>query len=385
MNEDNNIPQIQSSEELRRELLKQYWLDPRENYPMPYHVLEYNGVPFSPLGGIQAISGQKKNGKTFVLTQMMAAILCTGSERVEQMLPGLRMPQRTLEHIGHPPRVLFVDTEMEKPNTAKVLRRVHWLCGWETDTPHDQFGVLWLRSVTRDETTKEAAYQKRYRLIKKAIDEMKPDVVFIDGVRDIIGDFNDNEESSELVLDLMALAETRQMSIWLTLHLNPRPKNDDESKMRGHLGTELGNKVTDTLVSIKKKDAGTGEVTFTVQQQDARDKDMDDWKFKITDVAGNLGIPRIIDNTNMEADTGEVPGDEPEEIKKWIRAAEDMFEWPLSKGDVKRLVFEGIGKQRNHAKQNADLRIALNLNLLEESTIKKKGSYLLQPGQDVPF
>ena len=272
----------------------------RKDSKKTFHVLEYNGVPFSPLGGIQAISGQKKNGKTFVLTQMMAAILCTGSERVEQMLPGLRMPQRTLEHIGHPPRVLFVDTENEIPNLASVLRRVHWLCGWDTVTQHDQFSEIWLRSVTRDETTKESACQKRYRLIKMAIDEMKPDVVFIDGVRDIIGDFNDSEESSDIVSDLMALAETRQMSIWLALHMNPRPKNDDESKMRGHLGTELGNKVTDTLVSIKNNDAVTGEVTFTVRQQDARDKDMDDWKFKITDVAGNLGIPMIIENTNNE-------------------------------------------------------------------------------------
>ena len=80
--------------------------------------------------------------------------------------------------------------------------------------------------------------------------------------------------------------------------MNPRPKNDDESKMRGHLGTELGNKVTDTLVSIKKKEAG-GQVTFTVQQQDARDKDMEDWQFVVCDAAGALGIPKIINNGNL--------------------------------------------------------------------------------------
>ena len=121
---------------------------------------------------------------------------------------------------------------------------------------------------------------------------LKPDAVFIDGVRDIIGDFNDNKESAELVQSLMSMASQKGICIWLALHMNPRPGNDDESKMRGHLGTELGNKVTDTLVSIKKKDA-TG-VTFTVKQQDARGKDMDDWKFEVTDDAGSLGIPRLI-------------------------------------------------------------------------------------------
>ena len=74
--------------------------------------------------------------------------------------------------------------------------------------------------------------------------------------------------------------------------MNPRPGNDDESKMRGHLGTELGNKITDTLVSIKRKDANG--VTFTVKQNDARGKDMEDWTFEVTEAAGALGIPRIL-------------------------------------------------------------------------------------------
>ena len=84
------------------------------------------------------------------------------------------------------------------------------------------------------------------------------------------------------------------MCIWNVLHMNPRMSNDDESKMRGHLGTELGNKVSDTFISIKKKDATTGEVTFTVKQNDARGKDVDDWTFQVVDDAGGLGIPKIL-------------------------------------------------------------------------------------------
>lgn len=277
--------------------LQPYLLDATENYPEPIYLLEYNGVPFSTLGGVQALSGQKKNGKTFLLAQLMAAVLGIDSERVKTYLPGLRVPQRTLEYWGHLPTVLYVDTEMEKLNSAKVLRRVHWLCGWQMDLPCERFHVLWLRSVTdtKDDkgVVKEKAYQKRYRLIRQAIDILKPDAVFIDGIRDIIGNFNDNEESSALVTDLMALAEQRQICIWNTLHMNPRMKNDDESKMRGHLGTELGNKVTDTLVCIKHKNDKTGEVYFTVKQDDARGKDMEDWEFVVTGAAGALGVPQM--------------------------------------------------------------------------------------------
>ena len=299
MSDENKIP-LPGDEPVvdkRMAEIEPYLLDATENYPEPYYMLEYNGVPFSTLGGIQAISGQKKNGKTFLLAQLMAAILGVNSDRVSTYLPGLRIPERTLERLGHLPTVLYVDTEMEKLNSAKVLRRVHWLCGWQMDLPCERFHVLWLRSVTdtKDDkgTVTEKAHDKRYRLIKQAIDILHPDAVFIDGIRDIIGDFNDNEESSNLVTDLMALAEQRQICIWNTLHMNPRPKNDDESKMRGHLGTELGNKITDTLVCIKHKNDKTGEVYFTVKQDDARGKDMEDWEFVITNAAGALGVPQM--------------------------------------------------------------------------------------------
>ena len=180
MNEEsNNLPVLESADELAWKELRQYLLDPREDYPEPYFMLEYNGVPFSTLGGIQAISGQKKNGKSFVLTQLMAAVLGIESERVKVMLPGLRVPERTVEYLGHLPRVLYVDTEMEKLNSAKVLRRVHWLCEWDMKQPNDRFSVLWLRTVEDDEEMKEKAYQKRFRLIQQGLELMKPDIVFM--------------------------------------------------------------------------------------------------------------------------------------------------------------------------------------------------------------
>ncbi len=291
---DNNTPQLPSAEDSMLQQIRPYLLDPREDYPEPYYMFEYRGVPLSPLGGLQAISGQKKNGKSFVLTQLMAVCLGHDTSRVLANLPGLTIPERTIEYLGHEPNVLYVDTEMEKLNSAKVLRRVHWLCNWDMKQPNDRFNVLWLREV--EATDDEPAYRKRHRLIRMAIETLSPDIVFIDGVRDLIGDFNDNEASSALIQELMSLASRKHICIWTALHFNPRPGNDEESKMRGHLGTELGNKVTDTLVSVKKKD--TNGVTFTVKQQDARGKDMDDWHFVVSDVAGRLGIPQITDNAS---------------------------------------------------------------------------------------
>ena len=371
------LPPIPTGEDLEiRQMvgdISQYLLDAGQDYPEPHYLLEYGGIGFSPLGGIQAMTGQKKNGKSFVMTQLMAAILGDGSDRVENYLGGLRLRQDTVDHIGHRPTVLYVDTEMEKLNTAKVLRRVHWLCGWDLKLNSEYFHVLWLRQV--EEPT------KKLEIVLKAIEAYRPTAVFIDGLRDLLTDFNSLEESMPLIAKLMKTATEMECCIWNVLHMNPRPKNDDESKMRGHLGTELGNKVTDTLSSVKKKEGD--RVWFTVSQLDNRGKDMPEWQFEVTDDAGELGIPRIIPNgMNMDKD---VKCDDPEKILEWIRKARDMYEWPMSRKDIKKNVFAAIGGQKNKDKQQADLMAALNLKYLQETTIKNNGYPMLIPSDELPF
>ena len=73
MESENKLPEIRTAEQRRADALKPYWLDPTVEYPEPHFLYEFHGVGFSPLGGIQAISGQKKNGKTFVLAQWTEA------------------------------------------------------------------------------------------------------------------------------------------------------------------------------------------------------------------------------------------------------------------------------------------------------------------------
>lgn len=379
--ENNNMPQLATQEELAIKQLRPYLLDPREEYPEPYSMLEYNGVPFSTVGGLAAISGQKKNGKSFVLTMLMAAILQGDSEhsRVPEFLPGLRVPERTIEYLGHLPKVLYVDTEMEKLNSAKVLRRVHWLCGWDMKIPQDRFSVLWLKTMPKDNDV--PAYKSRFKLIKLAIETLHPDVVFIDGLRDLLASINDEETTVQILDYLASMAEEHNMCIWNALHQNPRIGSDGEDKMRGWTGTELGNKVSDTLISIKKKDA-TG-VTFTVKQQDARGKDMDDWKFIITEDAGKLGIPKIVGSGVNLPVREKVKSDTVEEVKQWLIDAKDMYEWPMSRKDIKEKVFKELGKQKNKDRQEADLQVALNYKFLVEAAVKANGYFMLEIGEEI--
>lgn len=389
---NNNLPDLRSPDQIIWDTLRPYLLDPRVDYPEPYHMLEYNGVPFSKVGGLAAMSGQKKNGKSFVLTQLMAAILGNGSERTQQYLPGLSVPERTIEYLrgirgidDYLPKVLYVDTEMEKLSSAKVMRRVHWLCGWDLKVPDNRFSVLWLKNIPPDDVKR--AYQIRYDLVRMAIEAIEPDIVIVDGIRDLLSSINDEEQGTKILGELGSMAEDRQMSIWNALHQNPSRKNDDDdAKMRGWIGTELGNKVSDTLVSIKTKTPNG--VTFTVKQQDARDKDLDDWKFEITDDAGNLGVPRIINSgANLPSKSKEqIICDDISLIRDWIEQAKEMYQWPMTRADVKKMVFGEIGGVKNSDRKQADLQVALNMGYLEESTLKAgNGSYMVQPSEDIPF
>jgi hypothetical protein len=276
---------------------------------------------------------------------------------------------------------------MEKLNSAKVLRRVHWLCDEPMDAPfpEDRFAVLWLKNMPKDDNVR--AYRKRYELIRLAIDAIQPDVVFIDGLRDLLSSINDEESGTQILDDLASMAEDRHMCIWNALHQNPRINSDGEdSKMRGWIGTELGNKVSDTLISIKSKTADG--VTFTVKQQDARGKDIDDWKFQITDDAGNLGVPKIITSgSNLSSKSKEQPQyDKPQDIREWIEKAKDMYEWPMDRKTIKETIFKEIGGVTNSGRLQADLNVAINMGYLEESTMKtSRGGYMLQIPEDLPF
>ena len=177
--------------------------------------------------------------------------------------------------------MLYIDTEQEKENTAKVARRVHWLCGWPLNEPNDRFHVIWLRA--------EDSNEGRWAKVRAAIGKYKPLAVFVDGIRDVLGDFNDLKESASLIDQCMSMSTYLHCTFWSVLHENP-----GSDKMRGHLGTEAANKASDVIRVTKKKTASG--VKFEVEQIAARGRDIDPWEFVVTDDAGKLGVPKIVNS-----------------------------------------------------------------------------------------
>ena len=374
INEKDGRDFLQSDDWFFEEVDK-YRLDFSEPYKPPRFTLSWMGIPFAPLGGVHNITGQSGNGKTMTIAQFIATILCGefGNLRYE------------LTDDDRPKRVLYIDTEMEKDNTIALKNRVLTMAGRDISGQYDDFIIEMYRNM--DEVQALDSKGKpildkhgrptyinpaivRWRKTLKAIWQYKPTVVFIDGVIDVVADFNDNIECQELIFKCMKLASHYDISLWCVLHQNPGGE-----KLVGHLGSFLERKVTDVIQTKKIKDDKTGDVTFEVKQKKARSQDFPDWKFRVLPV-DSWGRPEQLEMPQP------IVGDPIELVEKWLSEVKDFIEWPATRKTIKEVAIKP--HQTNKPKQDADLQMLLNKRILIESDVKQNGYFLLTLNE-VPF
>lgn len=240
--------------------LDQYRLDPTKDWEPVQYSFSQNGIGVAPLGDIHVVKAPQKNGKTFLLTLLMGAML-KGSYL------GLKCEIEK-------PRLLFIDTEQHPRDTTDVYRRVCAIAGIPGHQYNEQIEVYHMRG---------AQVQEIRHAILQSIVFYKPHIVYVDGLVDCVVDPNDQAESKAYITELSALAMKHNCSIWTVLHVNP-----GTDKMRGHLGTILSQKVSDVLQCIKEK-LPDGSVIFTVEQTDTRHKDINKFSFTIENRPGENG------------------------------------------------------------------------------------------------
>lgn len=235
-------------------------IDPTKTFEPIQFTLAQGGIGIAPRGDLHVIKAPQKNGKTFLLTLIMGA-----------MLKG--------EYLGliskvDKPKLLFIDTEQHPRNTQLAYRRICQIAGINGRQYHEQLRVLSMRG--------ESVSTIR-RVILQEVVIYKPDVVYIDGLVDCVVDPNDQAESKAYITALSGLAMRHNCSVWGVVHVNP-----GTDKMRGHLGTIMAQKVSDVLQCLKEKQPD-GSVIFTVEQTDTRNKDINKFSFCIEDRLGADG------------------------------------------------------------------------------------------------
>ena len=281
-------------------------LDFAEPYRPPRYTMQRNGVPFADVGELHIISGKPGHGKTGLMSQLMSTVLCGqfGNTQRCDVIHRIRDKQTgDIVEKAVPTKVLYIDTEQGKDDTIAIKNRVCSLAGIDYTKPSDQFYILRLRD------TEEAA--DRWKKILKAIWQVEPTDIFLDGLLDIVKDYNDQVECQPIIRKCMMLATYYDASLWAVLHENPLV-----DKLVGVLGSITQRKVSEifTVQKIKQCDlkendrrADLPDIYFRVKQVKARGKDVDDWLFRYETNAGGWGQPvEIADNGARVVDSKEI-------------------------------------------------------------------------------
>ena len=221
------------------------------------------GKPCFPKGELVALTGKEKSGKTFVTSLLMA--LC------------MRPEVLGMERVGDERRsVLWFDTEQSEESTQEILAgRIVPMCGAEAtdgELPEGLMNVFNVRSEP---------WRERLPLLEAAIDAYRPDLVVLDGIRDLVDDINDGVLAQEVIERLMHLASQCGCCIVCVLHQN---KSVEDKSLRGWIGTELANKSFEVYECQKNPDR-----VFSCRQTRTRKYDITDTlRFTVDDE----GIPQ---------------------------------------------------------------------------------------------
>ena len=242
--------------------LEVHRITPDKELPKMEFLFRLFHKPCFPRGELVALSGKAKSGKTFVCSILMAL-----SYR-SQVLSVERIEPKKLH-------VLWYDTEQSEESTQDILRnRIIPMTGIAEDQfPMDSFDIFNVRAES---------YDQRLPMLEAAVQYYEPDLVILDGIRDLVGDINDGIIAQECIERLMHLASDRRCCIVCILHQN---KSTEDRNLRGWIGTELKNKAFEVYECSK-----SSERIFMWGQTDTRKYDiLDTLKFAVNEE----GIPYL--------------------------------------------------------------------------------------------
>lgn len=202
-------------------------LDMTQEIARPNYRLRIGRVGVIPEGSIVVVTGGAKQGKS-QWCNIMAATMLKGQKFgiIERETPPFTM--------------CYFDTEQTPFDVQTNMKRLLNAAGIEpSKAASNGFFPFMLRPYTAEQ---------RKLIIDKTLELYKPDIVFIDGIRDLLHDFNDIKEVDALITWL--LQTTTKMSnanFFVVIHTN-----EGSEKMRGHLGSELYNKCGDRFDVTKQ-------------------------------------------------------------------------------------------------------------------------------------
>ena len=199
------------------------------------------GRPCFPRRELVAITGKAKSGKTFLTSMLMACCV------IRDVLYFHRERETPL-------RLLWYDTEQSDESTQDILKNRILRMVQDSDI-NPLLDVFNVRGVP---------WKDRRQLLLEAVAHYGPDLVIVDGIRDLVNDINDGVLAQEVMEELMHLADAKKCCIVCVLHQN---KGSEDHNLRGWIGTELMNKAFEVYACEKLLPDRIFEVTQTMTRK----------------------------------------------------------------------------------------------------------------------
>lgn len=207
-----------------------------------------NGVEVISTKAFSLFSGQKKSGKSNFAGVLITAAVNSEGKALNGTVCSLRGKLK----------VLYCDTEQPKRDVKRLFRRV-------MKTAFDSYDIEWTETGIHvislrdddpgaEETKGGAIPTTRWGWLIEAAMEYKPDIIFIDGLADLLKSVNDEGESLALLKLIDRLASELNCAIVAMLHQNP-----GGTKITGWAGTNAGKKYSDGFSVSKKNNCFTVE------------------------------------------------------------------------------------------------------------------------------
>jgi len=236
---------VENAEDKTKALWKERQLTEEPAAEIP--LITINGVIVCTAENHSLIIGKKKSRKTLFITWLIH--------------------QFFTQNKGNENDILLFDTEQGKSHVWKVRGKIKRLTGFELP-------IFYLRGMSPKDRRDFIANTVKFW-------PKKPRIIVIDGVRDMMSNINDADESTELIVWLEQLILTYNLHIIEILH-----QNKTDNNARGHIGSELLNKAQVTIELEKDEKSGL----TIVKCESSREKDFESFSF----THGADDLPEIV-------------------------------------------------------------------------------------------
>lgn len=252
---------------------------PKSAISIGYHVTAGTTYPtsFATYGNFSAIVGASKSKKTFFKSLLVSAYVGGQSDRYLGHIKG----HRNAEQI-----VIDIDTEQGDWHAQNVFKRIPKMCGGNPDF-YKPFALRPYSHIERIQFIDYLVYESEYK--------DRIGLMVIDGLADLVADFNDLKETNALIQRVMKWTGDKKFHLMTIIH-----QNSYTNKATGHLGSSILKKA-ETVCNLAAVE-DMSEVTFNY----TRGFPIEKFSFKINED----GLPYVGDGLIVPSNFKKIENEE---------------------------------------------------------------------------